>query len=97
MERERPTRLPLQFLCALSAGLLSTTITHPPDVIKTRMQLTPEKYTNLFTSTYWIFKEDGLRGFYRGLAPRCLRKTISAAIIWTLYEEIVRRIQQSRP
>jgi hypothetical protein len=42
--------------------------------------------------TVLIMQEDGIRGFFRGMSPRLARKVISAAIVWTGYEEILKAI-----
>lgn len=35
-----------------------------------------------------ILQSDGLRGFFRGLVPRLIRRTLMAAMSWTVYEEV---------
>ena len=55
-------------LSAASAGLLSSCTTNPLWVIKTRMQLEREKASpNLLTIVRTIYRERGLRGFWRGV------------------------------
>jgi hypothetical protein len=93
-EEENSRRIYLYLSCGLTAGLLSTIITHPIDVIKTRMQLDPRGHIRFFRSVSLILKEDGFVGFFRGLVPRGLRKTISTALTWTLFEENVRWIKK---
>lgn len=43
-----------------------------------------------------IVQEDGLRGFFRGMSPRLARKVMSAAIVWTGYEEILKAIARRK-
>jgi solute carrier family 25, member 38 len=59
-------------------------------VIKTRIQLKPTEYQNLLHGTVKIWRDEGANGFFRGMVPRLLRKSMSSAISWTIYEEIVR-------
>ena len=33
----------------------------------------------------------GLAGFFSGLTPRLLRRTLMASLSWTLYEKMMRR------
>ena len=33
-------------------------------------------------------REEGLGGFAKGLAPRMLRRSVMAALAWTVYEKI---------
>ncbi|MEQ2183674.1 hypothetical protein GOODEAATRI_000501 [Goodea atripinnis] len=37
-------------------------------------------------------KEHGRQGFFRGAVPRCLRRTMMAAMAWTLYEQMMAHI-----
>jgi len=75
------------------AGVIATLATHPQDVIKTRLQITPaagDSKRGLLQVIAAIAKEGGMRGFYKGLAPRLIRRPLFAAISWALYEEIVK-------
>lgn len=74
---------------ASAAGLIATGITHPFDVIRLRIQLEPTRYKNTVYATRLILRTDGTRGLFAGMVARLVRKTLSAAITWTLYEEIV--------
>jgi solute carrier family 25 protein 38 len=35
-----------------------------------------------------VYREEGLRGFYKGYLPRLLKKGASGAVIWSIYENI---------
>lgn len=37
-------------------------------------------------------QEHGLRGFFRGAVPRSLRRTLMAAMAWTVYEQLMARM-----
>lgn len=37
-------------------------------------------------------KEHGLPGFFRGAVPRSLRRTMMAAMAWTVYEQLMARM-----
>jgi hypothetical protein len=41
---------------AIIAGLSATTITHPFDMLKTRVQLKPQNYPNIWLGALKIFK-----------------------------------------
>lgn len=58
------------FMCGLLSGFLASIVTQPPDVIKTHMQLRPDKFPNIRVTTVAILNEHGLNGLFRGLAPR---------------------------
>jgi len=80
------------FTCGLTAGLLASLVTHPADVVKTRMQLEPALYPCVSKACKQIVLMNGPRGFLIGLAPRMLRRTLMSALAWTVYEEIMRQL-----
>ena len=67
-------------------------VTHPADVVKTRMQLEPNLYPSVTKACKQIVLMNGPRGFLIGLAPRMLRRTLMSAMAWTVYEEIMRQL-----
>ncbi|WJX27861.1 hypothetical protein P8452_16641 [Trifolium repens] len=84
---------------AISGGI-SRTVTSPLDVIKIRFQVQleptsswaslhrdlskPSKYTGMFQATKDIFREEGLRGFWRGNVPALLMVMPYTAIQFTV-------------
>lgn len=78
------------FTCGLSAGMMASMITQPADVLKTHMQLHPEKYRRLVTAAKFVYERDGMPGFWRGIVPRTIRRTLMAAMAWTVYEEVAK-------
>lgn len=78
----------------LAAGT-ATALTNPFDAVKTRLQLMPQKYGNMVKATRLMLLEDGVRGFFDGLALRMGRKAISSALAWTVYEELIGRAQRT--
>uniref|UniRef100_A0A8C8S1B3 Mitochondrial glycine transporter n=1 Tax=Pelusios castaneus TaxID=367368 RepID=A0A8C8S1B3_9SAUR len=88
-----PALTPLvNFSCGIFAGILASLATQPADVIKTHMQLTPGKYRWTWQAIALIFKDYGLLGFFRGGVPRALRRTLMAAMAWTLYEQMMAKM-----
>ncbi|KAK2742691.1 hypothetical protein FQN57_005146 [Myotisia sp. PD_48] len=77
---------------ALAAGL-ATTLTNPFDVVKTRVQLMPSKYRNMWRATRLLLQEDGVRSLFGGLGLRMGRKALSSALAWTVYEELILRAE----
>ncbi|XP_039289997.1 mitochondrial glycine transporter isoform X2 [Nilaparvata lugens] len=75
------------FGCGVAAGILASTVTQPADVIKTKMQLYPNKFASLPGVLVYVHKKYGIKGYFKGLGPRMLRKTLIAAMAWTLYEK----------
>ncbi|KAG0220469.1 mitochondrial carrier domain-containing protein [Mortierella sp. GBAus27b] len=80
----------IHMISGMAAGFLSTTITHPFDMLKTRMQLKPADYRNVFQGARKVLLEEGAIGFLDGIFVRTIRKSIHSAISWTVYEEVVR-------
>jgi len=67
----------------------------PIDVIKVRLQLQktttgtgPPKYNGFIRSFFVIFREEGLSGLGRGLAPALLREATYSGIRLGLYDQI---------
>ncbi|KAF1891189.1 hypothetical protein Lal_00001330 [Lupinus albus] len=91
------------FAGAISGGI-SRTVTSPLDVIKIRFQVqleptsswtslrkvlsTPSKYTGMFQATKDIFREEGIRGFWRGNVPALLMVMPYTAIQFTVLHKL---------
>ena len=84
LENDLPNRL----ASGLLAGCLSTVATQPFDLIKTRIQLNPQKYTGMLQAFVTVIREEGVRGLFTGAGVRLSRKTLSSAVTWTIYEEL---------
>lgn len=84
------TDLPVNYSlpCGLVAGLLASATTQPADVIKTRMQVRPESFSNITNTILTTIKDGGLRGLFVGFAPRATRRTLMASFTWAFYERI---------
>ena len=61
------------------AGLVTTYVTMPLDVVKTRMQSLEarHKYQNSFHCAYKTYTEDGFLRFWAGTTPRLMRLVVS--------------------
>jgi len=80
------------FACGITAGFLASLVTHPADVVKTKMQIQPQVYSNLSKTVRLILVRSGPRGFLVGFAPRMLRRALMSALAWTVYEEIMKNL-----
>merc|ERR1711974_327310 len=49
------------FACGIAAGFLASLVTHPADVVKTKMQIQPQVYSNLTRTTKLIMVKSGPR------------------------------------
>ncbi|XP_060521789.1 mitochondrial glycine transporter A-like isoform X2 [Cylas formicarius] len=78
---------PAHFSCGIVAGVMSSIVTQPADVLKTKMQLYPHKFSGLWSVTIYVHNNYGIRGYFKGMVPRMLRRTLMAAMAWTVYEQ----------
>eukprot|EP00127_Corallochytrium_limacisporum_P000243 Clim_evm11s8 gene=Clim_evmTU11s8 len=77
------------FTAGINAGLFATAVTHPADVVKTRIQVYPEHYRGTWSTAVRLVREEGIKALYSGFWPRTIKRTLMSAITWTIYEEIV--------
>ena len=87
------TSVSINFVSGVLAAGVATAVTNPFDAVKTRLQLMPGQYGNIFNATRRMLTEEGFRSLFDGLGLRMGRKAISSALAWTLYEELVRRAE----
>ncbi|KAL1844904.1 hypothetical protein VTK73DRAFT_1537 [Phialemonium thermophilum] len=78
-----------------SAKLVAAVLTYPHEVVRTRLRQAPladgrPKYTGLVQCFKLVFKEEGMAGLYGGMTPHLLRTVPSAAIMFGMYEGILR-------
>ena len=93
-EMKTSTSAPINFASGVLAAGLATAITNPFDAIKTRLQLEPRKYTNMWQATRQMTASEGLRSLFQGLGLRMGRKALSSALVWTIYEEVIRATER---
>ena len=97
----------VHFSCGIMAGFLASLVTQPADVIKTRLQISKEANKNIGSVIRQIYSQQGVAGFSAGqskepspntnpcpsgLVPRSLRRTLMAALAWTVYERMIKTI-----
>eukprot|EP00038_Savillea_parva_P030279 m.76761 g.76761 ORF g.76761 m.76761 type:complete len:377 (+) comp9087_c0_seq3:106-1236(+) len=89
-------RLPVSitFSAGLLAGFAATVVSHPFDVVKTRLQLhrlpQPDpsvkgRLLGVGGVLRHVFETEGFAGAWRGLPLRMLRRPLQTAITWTVY------------
>ncbi|KAG5942499.1 hypothetical protein E4U53_007239 [Claviceps sorghi] len=77
------------------AKLLAAILAYPHEVARTRLRQAPTeagrpKYTGLVQCFKLVWKEEGFVGLYGGLTPHLMRTVPSAAIMFGMYEGILR-------
>lgn len=77
----------------MTAGFIGTTVSHPFEIIRARLQIISRfdtnsdyEYKGIFDAFKKIYEHDGLIGYFRGLAPRLVRKPLANALTFTLFE-----------
>ncbi|WFD34209.1 hypothetical protein MCUN1_001046 [Malassezia cuniculi] len=89
--REATGHLHVVSASSVIAATVATLLTHPFDIVKTRMQTTPVEMLHgakpSFMSTVrHIYKTNGIGAFADGVWLRCTRKGASSAIAWSIFE-----------
>lgn len=82
-------------IAAMLANVVSCTVTHPLDLIRTRLYFkyyntdVNQNYSGILNGIEKIYANDGLRGFFKGLFPRIMRKGLGSVICWSIYEFLI--------
>ncbi|PNW76098.1 hypothetical protein CHLRE_12g547900v5 [Chlamydomonas reinhardtii] len=93
-EQALPSPSPLTSAAsACAAGLVTSTLTFPLDVVRRRLQV--YERGALGAMRYWdvvaaVRREAGLAGFYRGIGPEYMKVLPGMAIAFTTYEALKR-------
>ena len=85
------------FIAGALAGAAATFLTHPPDVIRTRVQLgrimTQQSGSKMpAVSLAKILREEGVRALWVGSLPRVTRRTLQQAITWSMFDVVSRAL-----
>ncbi|CAK7336865.1 unnamed protein product [Dovyalis caffra] len=79
-----------QLCCGTISGALGATCVYPLQVIRTRMQAqppnSPAPYRGMSDVFWRTFKNEGYRGFYKGIFPNLLKVVPAASITYMVYE-----------
>ena len=82
---EEPSGSLTHFSCGLLAGALATLLVQPADVVKTELQLRQERVGH-WRVIRQIYSDRAVGGFFVGLGPRVVRKSLMSALAWSVYE-----------
>jgi len=85
----------MYFLPATVAGVAALLISHPFEVIRTRLQSgdvleESKRYGSVREAITKINKTEGSRGYFKGLFPRLIRKPINSGVTWMAYELLLK-------
>jgi len=81
------------FACGLLAGAGATIVVQPADVVKTQLQLKQLPVTQMAVVKE-VFKDRGIPGFFVGLLPRIVRKSLMSALAWCFYERVTDKLRK---
>lgn len=80
---------PLHFVGAVCAGFVTTTLTSPVDVVKTTLVNSNQgQFTGPAQCTVALFREGGLKTFYKGCVPSFFRITGWNLLMFMTYEQV---------
>jgi hypothetical protein len=82
-------------VCSSSCAAVAATITHPVDVIKTRLQVLSAitgQRQKAFDVTRRLWESDGLAGFSKGLSARVMTMCVGTSISWFMYEMVKKNL-----
>lgn len=74
------------FCAGAAAGCISAVVTHPFDVLKTKLQTADGSKTSV--SVTGVLRREGIASLYAGIKPRCFRVSGSCAIMLGIYEKM---------
>eukprot|EP00088_Acartia_fossae_P027123 TRINITY_DN27884_c0_g1_i8.p1 TRINITY_DN27884_c0_g1~~TRINITY_DN27884_c0_g1_i8.p1 ORF type:complete len:297 (+),score=23.51 TRINITY_DN27884_c0_g1_i8:21-911(+) len=81
--------LALYFTASFTAGAISTTMTQPVDVLKTRsMNAKPGQFRTPLHLIKYTAEVDGAKSFYKGFVPRFVRLGPFTVLIFVFYEQL---------
>ena len=81
----------LTLLCGAASGTLSTLVTFPFDTVRRRMQIQGQHFArdeqvSGLQMTRNLLRNDGFKGFYRGLTPEVMKVVPMVGTMFTVYE-----------
>ncbi|XP_031500741.1 probable mitochondrial adenine nucleotide transporter BTL1 isoform X1 [Nymphaea colorata] len=69
-----------------TAGVVSTLICHPLEVLKDRLTVDPEAYTSITHAVNKIYREGGIGNFYAGISPTLIGMIPYSTCYYFMYE-----------
>ncbi|KAL0088884.1 mitochondrial carrier domain-containing protein [Phycomyces blakesleeanus] len=82
-------------IAASSAAVVGVLAGYPFDSVKTRMQTQP--YDSISACVRHTYKEEGIRGFFRGIVPPLITVSIIKSVSFSVYEKTKRYCKANYP
>jgi len=76
-------------LCGATSKTCATCLCYPHEVARTRLRESGDKYRSFWQTILVVYREEGRRGLYRGLATQLIRQIPNTAIMMCTYEATV--------
>ncbi|KAF9141286.1 mitochondrial thiamine pyrophosphate transporter [Linnemannia schmuckeri] len=78
------------FISGATAGIMATACTYPFDLLRTRfaVQRDVKVYTGVPQAFRHIFRQDGVRGFYRGMTPALIQVIPYMGVMFGSYDSL---------
>jgi len=73
-------------VCGATSKTCATCVAYPHEVARTRMRESGTKYRSFWQTLRTVYREEGRRGLYRGLATQLIRQIPNTAIMMATYE-----------
>uniref|UniRef100_A0A1A8LD45 Dicarboxylate carrier UCP2 n=2 Tax=Nothobranchius pienaari TaxID=704102 RepID=A0A1A8LD45_9TELE len=85
--------LPCHFVSAFGAGLCTTVVASPVDVVKTRfMNSAPKQYSSVLNCAAAMMAKEGPLAFYKGFMPSFFRLGSWNVVMFVTYEQLKRAV-----
>lgn len=79
----------MEYICfAALSKMFAVVTTYPYQVIRSRLQDQHSQYNGVWDTILRTVRNEGWKGFYKGLAPNLLRVTPACCITFVVYEKI---------
>jgi len=86
------------FLAGMSSGVTIGVVLCPLDVLRTQKQLLAKKALGVsnWSLAQTLWKAEGARGFFRGLAPRVVQTSIACSLMFSVYSSVKRLCRKDK-
>lgn len=86
---DRPIHPVERLVFGAAAGMLGQSASYPLDIVRRRMQtasITGSDYSTIRGTIKRVFKEEGIRGLYKGLSLNWIKGPIAVGISFTTFD-----------